>query len=103
MNWHPRSEVPPLGREAKAAGNTDSGSSIPLLHRHKSGRISAGRACLHKGKVLHWYPGEICDTVYIPESPEDADPIVEWAECPTAAQIVDAWTDAGYDEEGNTR
>ena len=88
MNWHSRSEVPPLGKESIAAGGQFGGDSVPLIHRHKSGRISAGRACLYEGKVFHWYPGEIGDTIRIPESMEDEDQIVEWAECPTAAQIV---------------
>ena len=90
MKWHPREEVPPLGREAIEQGNTDGGHSIMLLHRHMSGRISAGRAVLHKGKVAWWFPGEIGDYTHVPESKDAADPIIEWTECPTAEQIVTA-------------
>ena len=80
---------PPLGREAIERGNTDGGHSVMLFHRHKSGRISAGRAVLHKGKVAWWYPGEIGDYMHSPESAENcADPIVEWALFPDAAELV---------------
>lgn len=87
MKWNKRGVVPPLGRESIAAGNTDGGFSIPLLHKHQSGRISAGRALLNDGKVAWWYPGEIGDNIHSPEMKDEKDPIVEWAVCPTATQI----------------
>jgi hypothetical protein len=98
FEWKSKDEVPPLGKEAIAAGNTDGGWSIPLIHKHKSGAISMGRALIHEGKVTHWYPGEIGDYMHCPESDKSEDPIVGWFECPTAANVVEAFE--ALDSEG---
>lgn len=96
MKWNKVDVVPHLGKRAIACGNKDGGISIPMLLKHQSGEISFGTACLNGGKVHCWFAGEFGDDVHTPYKAEK-DPVVEWAECPTPEQVVDAWTDAGYD------
>ena len=88
MNWNKKEVIPPLSKRAIAMGNTDGGTSIPLLFKHASGRVSFGLAVLHAGEVAWWYAGEIGDDCWSPEPKDAVDPIVEWAECPTAEMIV---------------
>ena len=92
MKWNPKSVVPPLGKSAIEHGNTDGGISIPLLFQHKSGKISFGQALMHKGTVRYWYPGEIGDQIWAPETDQFVktcpDPIELWARCPSAEEIV---------------
>lgn len=77
-------------RHAVDVGNTDGGWSVHLLFKHKSGRVSCGKAVLHKGKVAWWYPGGFDDISHIPESKDEKDPIIKWAECPSPEKIVEA-------------
>lgn len=95
MNWNDRSVVPPLGKSAIERGNKDGGHSIELLFKHRSGRISCGQAVLHEGKVAWWYPGEFEDNIHSPEMPDDPDPIVQWVECPSPEEIVEAMEGMG--------
>ena len=95
MKWTSRDVVPPLGKRAIEMGNTDGGFSVPLLFKHKSGRISFGSACLNEGKVAWWFPGEIGDDCPVPESKECADPIVEWVQCLNALEISEAMEGMG--------
>ena len=69
-------------------GNTDGGHSVPLIFKHKSGRLSFGDAVIHKGAVAWWYPGDMADICHVPESKNTDDPIVEWTEFPNICDVV---------------
>jgi len=72
-------------------GNVDGGHSVPLIFKHKSGRLSFGDAVIHKGAVAWWYPGDMADVCHVPELKDSVDPIVEWTAFPNICDVVNVF------------
>ena len=91
MDWKSRDVVPPPATRPRARMSPVYGHSIAMLFKHKSGRVSFGKAIVSRlGVVTNWYPGEFGDNVMVAEAKDDKDPIVQWTECPAPAEIVEA-------------